>query len=899
MGGIFSLLIVLIMSSLVYAQGEGFTVTSVSTSEVISKSTDPTKTYWIINTQLSGGGQAIAGAINPEDIKRFTGGKYTTKQPISIEVKTSNEQIFYNVINEGVPIYKYSLTTTEGPVNCPLNVCYVAADAPACSANTGWDIPVGKSFWGKVKKRFCIEKTQAGIKGVYDNPTVTFNANILLKVGSITKVKTICSGAITGCDGSSISFDDVGTATWSGSLVTGESAPNQNNYVAIKRLDSNTWQIARRSTYDSYFPKIDDADQKLNSVQNTYAGEQDPTKAEREIKDAITPVNNAGTTLLGEDTSFTSSPFTKDSNTGKVTVTLDRKLTSPNLVFRLRADWLGIVIPAGQPKILSITADKFNSGETGIVRVQLQNTGEVQGTFSAMLVGCEPFIQSTTTQSARKTILPGDIDEITIPVSGGSLSEDTLKTCTVKVYEVNEPSIETTSSVDLQLEKAKVCVPNRVFADGNIIKRCNKDGSAIEVVKKCKYGVESDGKGGLVCSINPGEKAKYECIEDSDCETDAICNIETHSCEIPSDITSDVLIVTLGGKLDKTDAYKKTLNEYRDVLKKEGLSSFYIELDSPKIKSFFNVELKDPTNWREVKSVLDKILDKTKSKYLLILGGVNVIPQPPAKTTAEIPAIPTSDDRYSDLDLDGIPDIAVGRIPTPDKSTSIIVSALKSAIIMHNKDSLSKVMLTDVCLFPPSCSGINDVNLISTAIFGVNCYQTDDCYSAPPYCSGNKCERRENFYLKLLNSDIINLNAHANPYSFSAATKDGWYDVLTSKILYKTPFLTNPVFSTIGCHSGTIDCGEGSCINKDGNVFAFLANGASNYVGNTRYGFGGGATSSLLSDYYNNLKKGQRSGDALLNMKRAAIKGSHSEWWKAVVYEVQLYGDPTLKINME
>ncbi|MBU4242106.1 MAG: hypothetical protein KKF52_02635, partial [Nanoarchaeota archaeon] len=114
-----------------------------------------------------------------------------------------------------------------------------------------------------------------------------------------------------------------------------------------------------------------------------------------------------------------------------------------------------------------------------------------------------------------------------------------------------------------------------------------------------------------------------------------------------------------------------------------------------------------------------KILSKTKSKYVLILGGNGVILQPPAKTTAEIPSIPVSDDRYVDIDLDGLPDIAVGRIPIPEntRSTTIIETALDSAIKMHNKNSLSKVMLTDVCLFTPSCSGIKDVNQLSNAIF--------------------------------------------------------------------------------------------------------------------------------------------------------------------------------------
>ncbi len=482
----------------------GFTVSSVSTSSVVTKTTDPATVYYIITTQFNGGGQSITGTISPDTIKTFMGGKLYSKQPLSIDVSSVSEQVFYDVINEGVPIYRYKLETFDAPKNCPLGLaCYISDNPQPCPTGANWDMQLGRSFWGKALKRYCITKEQVGVKGVYNNPTIGFDAKITLTVGNIVKEKTICSGATSGCDGSSVSFDEVGTATWSGSLVTGEPAPNQDNFVAIKRLDSNRWQIARKSTLESYSPYPATADSALNSFLNLFPAKTDVVQGDTEINNAITPVNQAVDTLLSEDTSFTSSPFTKDINTGKVTITLQRSLTSPNVIFRIRADQLGIVIPSGQPKISGITAQKFGSGEAGNVNVQVQNIGEAAGTFSAMLVGCEPFVQSSTSQTSRKTLQPNNIDTITISVSGGAISDDLAKTCSVKVYDVNDPSLEVTSSVTLELEKAKVCIPDRVFADGNTIKKCNKDGSAIDIIETCKYGVVSDGKGGFGCATPP------------------------------------------------------------------------------------------------------------------------------------------------------------------------------------------------------------------------------------------------------------------------------------------------------------------------------------------------------------------------------------------------------------
>ncbi len=569
--GLILLLSVLFLAivNLANAQSEGFIVNSVSTSSVITKTSDPATVYWIINTQFNGGGQSLTGTISPSTIKNLMGGKVYTKQPLSISVSSVDEQVFYEVVNEGIQIYKYQLETFDAPQSCPLGICYISDNPQPCPTGTSWDIPLGQSFLGKAKKRYCIEKEQVGVKGVYNNPSIGFKAKITLNVGGITKEKIICSGSSSGCQGSSVDFGELGTASWSGSLVTGEPAPNQDNYVPIKKSDSNRWQIVRKSTFESYLPQIATTDSRISSFKTLFSNYNDVAKGDAELTNALSSANQAADTLLSEDTSFTSSPFSKDDNTGKVTVTLQRRLTAPNVVFRIRADWIGIVIPTGQPKIMSVTADKFGSGETGTVNVQVQNIGEAAGTFSAMLVNCDPFIESTTSQTSRKTLQPEDVDTIPMFVSGGAISEDATKACSVKVYDVNDPAVSVVSGVTLQLEKAKVCIPNKIFADGNAIKKCNADGSAIELVETCKNGVISDDKGGLMCSPSYEEKSKYECTKDSDCGDVAYCNQEIHACVQKSGCIN---IVNSGDSAQKVDV-AFVGDGYSDVeeLKKDAL----------------------------------------------------------------------------------------------------------------------------------------------------------------------------------------------------------------------------------------------------------------------------------------------------------------------------------------
>ena len=421
---------------------------------------------------------------------------------------------------------------------------------------------------------------------------------------------------------------------------------------------------------------------------------------------------------------------------------------------------------------------------------------------------------------------------------------------------------------------------------------------------------DSDCSGNEICKNNKCEKltcecgepknhicVKYECCSNYDCDEGYACT-EKHICKPSAVIKADVLIVTTT-KLKMSDEFKNTLKIYRGTISSEGLSSFFVVLDSPKTESLFNVKVQNIADWKSVKEALDKIASKLDSKYILILGGVDVIPMPPAKTDAEIPTQPVSDDRYSDITLDGLPDVALGRIPTPngDNSDKIVITALKSAINMHKKAQLNKVVLADTCIFPPNCEfGLHDVNLLSQRFFSKDCYNTDRCKPAPPYCTGYNCNNKNEFYQELTTNDIIHLDAHGEPYSFAAHNKDGWFTVFVSADLYKNQFKVNPIFTTAACHSATIDCEEFGCINSKGSPFAFLANGASVYIGNTRYGYGG-ITARLLDEFYSNAKS-STIGESLMKMKRSNLANIvTSDWERAVIYEIQLYGDPTIKIN--
>lgn len=405
----------------------------------------------------------------------------------------------------------------------------------------------------------------------------------------------------------------------------------------------------------------------------------------------------------------------------------------------------------------------------------------------------------------------------------------------------------------------------------------------------------------------------YACCDDFDCEEGYTCSSETHKCEPLKEIRADVLIVT-SSKLKTNDEYNKALKDYRKTILEEDLSSFYIMVDSQKVQDLFNIHPAYIDDWRSVKSVVDKIIYKIEPDYLLILGGVDIIPQPPAKTTAEIPTIPPSDDIYTDLNLDGIPDIASGRIPIDDVDfindyLFMLTEAHKKAVVNN------KIIIGDAC-GGHNCFLYKDIDYTSEFIFGTNCEQSSNCLKSPPYCSGRglppifpiPCEKKDEMMVYIKNSDFIFFGAHGDGTIFGSIEDEmGLIGdiILSGNQIYNMDF-DGKVIMTFACFGGSIDVSSicllpGACIYSKlqpsgSTALASIYKKSIVYIGNTRYGYGGAASAKRFKEIYNEIENGQTVGNAVLKMKRNKLSTAYHEFDKAITYEIQLYGDPTLKL---
>jgi hypothetical protein len=417
---------------------------------------------------------------------------------------------------------------------------------------------------------------------------------------------------------------------------------------------------------------------------------------------------------------------------------------------------------------------------------------------------------------------------------------------------------------------------------------------------------------------------KFDCCSDLDCEEDYVCSPTTHKCELITVIKKDVLIVTIGNKLSKTTSYSDTIKKYREALHADGLSSFYIELDSPRVKKLFGVELINPNSWKSVKTVLDKIIYKTEPKFVLILGGVNIFPMPEIDNMCfedlGLSTVPT-DDLYGDIDKDKVPDIPVGRFPTgtEDSSTKEIEKYLSKAILLHENgiQFSNKLVVGDAC-GGYSCFIKPEVNHISEKFSGKTCDYTNSCLWSPPYCSGTgsppifpiPCGKKSELYANIESSNLQLFALHGDGTMFGSMRENGLIGdlVLNGGIIRNLNINRNPIIMTIACLGGSIDVqavclGPGACLyptlnGKDSTAISFMSSGASSFFGNTRYGLGGFVSTRKFMNLYERLIPDSRVGNAFLQMKKDILSKTRGyECDLATLYQIQLYGDPTLKIG--
>lgn len=485
--------------------GQGFTIESISTTQVISNDADLQSADLIVATVANGGGQSIVGEFSGADLTQKIS-NLLIQYPLKIEIGGISETLKYPIRNEG-SLFKYEHAFSES--------AYWASDAKCLSGYEFCFLNVAKSTWlGNYYRTVNVRKVAAGSYGRLDNPNIYWTGALTTTINGVPFSKEIGSAEQAGSvEFKSLTGEFVARAQWDGSLITGQAVPNPGLYIAT--FKDGRWKVSDAKYYDDYrasLPKVDAVIYTWASFGAGY-GFQD-TEAQGLI--SLINAHNANVdTLTSQDTIITYTSATGESlshttsggaNDGTVLEATNRRISSPRIIFTIKAAKLGVLIPVGKPQIISVEAKTFSSGDNnGVAIATFKNIGTATGTFAATFTDSSGlFSPESNVETTKVQVAPGQTAQIAVFISHGSQASEVTRTAKMRVYDYNKPSNYDEKDFGITMTQPKTCVPGSSRTDGGIVYTCKPDGSGEEITLDCSQGILGFADGKYSCQATGG-----------------------------------------------------------------------------------------------------------------------------------------------------------------------------------------------------------------------------------------------------------------------------------------------------------------------------------------------------------------------------------------------------------
>ena len=481
-----------IAPELMAISGSGYTVNSVSVdTPIITENTNLKNVNYIISTTFNGRGQFITAKITPSDIEQKSG--YRSMYDFDIKVDAIDEEITYPIRNTGNKIIQFSRGT---------------AKPGQCAGTPIYTFKYYGGFFGLHQNDICVYESIDAIQGDLGEPFVGNSAKITVssKNGAESYSKTINTNTTQDVFFNDPRGNQIVSAHWVGSLASGQFPPYGRNYVVTYAKPENYWTLSTRDEYDAYTRAESVFRGNMRSWLATNVPCTGLADCEDKIGGEISIVENARRDLVGGTAPRIGSAQTyidrsKESG-GEIRITLtDKQINRMIVNFNVNADWIGIVIPTGQPDILSVDCPSFASGDSsGVCSLNIKNIGTASGTFTASMSPCGVFSQSGNT--IPRTFTKGEIDSMNVYVGHGLAATTTSQTCTFTVTDTNSGAKDTIQGT-ISMTEPKACVAGSIRKSGDIVYQCNADGTGEDIILAC----------GASENILLGDDGKWFCKE--------------------------------------------------------------------------------------------------------------------------------------------------------------------------------------------------------------------------------------------------------------------------------------------------------------------------------------------------------------------------------------------------
>ena len=509
--------------------------TTLSISPIDFESNDPylNGRAFLLSVVEDGSSQYAVGTISAQNIKADG---YQAQNDLKIETQMNQHRCEYGLFeSDNIPIYKFSYTknryayykvnedTDDIVKQCKSQQGYaIHFRIPALdnSGNTLVDI-LGYAL----NDFYCVTAQFHGLKGTIATPFTKTSTDIMLTSHGETK-----KGTISNAGDRSLTLSNIAYAKWTGNLVTGESCPNlESEGYTIAHDTSGQWRLVSNANYQEYLRKEDNTWDAIETI--VYANIGDRSFYTNSFTSAVNQQNLAVDKALQQASYRKTTQITSNLlNNGQMVMELSKLIQFPVITMHVNADWLGIVVPVGEPKIIDVKSSVFREGQEGSIDVTLKNNGNVKASFSVS-ASCEAPFQMVRASTTISGVGAGETRTASLPITA-TTNEEVSKTCTITVHDLENSNKRDSATVTVRVTPLSVCTAGTKTCEGETALICNSQGSAYvqdtqeplrcvkdpSNVKKLQQECEKQG-GKLV------EKTKETGLIFKDTETSYVCRI--------------------------------------------------------------------------------------------------------------------------------------------------------------------------------------------------------------------------------------------------------------------------------------------------------------------------------------------------------------------------------------
>lgn len=423
---------------------------------------------YLLTVAIGAGSEYAVGSFDKDQMATSEG---MPKYDFTMRYEIEKETCSYPIVNTHEPIYEMVYATQKG--------IYVSESWCANLASNDAS-PV---YWffrpkGLTLTHYCVWLRRIGTHGELRTPEHDFRARIILEREDGSRYDAI----VDSLDQTSVKIGDIGYANWAGYLPTRYRCPSPADQKIVAAYVNGMWRTTDENAwyeYKSYYQY--GLEQCLKLFQEGSVSFEDcKNEFETKLSNAI---REKPFTFLGGTAKVTESYVDR----GLAVLDLPKVISNILMVLHIKAKWLGIVIPVGRPEIVSVVSNPFTTGDTGYITVTVKNTGSVMDKFGVTATCPSPF--QVTPEYVD--VPAGEERVVHLVVRAGSVSGEFSSTCTVKAYSISKPENYDTATVKVTVKPLIVCTPGHRICSGNLIKRCNEQGTGYTIVDDvCDYTCE-------------------------------------------------------------------------------------------------------------------------------------------------------------------------------------------------------------------------------------------------------------------------------------------------------------------------------------------------------------------------------------------------------------------------